>query len=77
MFNNKRIEELEKSVMALTALVDMQRDDLNGYRFDRCNRSLGLIDKVRMLEEYLDVDWYTTPPTPATSAYQKIKKEKK
>jgi hypothetical protein len=77
MFNTKRIEELESSVRALKCLVDMQQAELKGYRFSAWDRSLGLVDKVKMLEDYLEVDWHTTPTAPATSAYNKIKKEKK
>ena len=73
MFNNKRIKELENSVRALAALVDMiddkQRESTTlPYNVARVER------KIYALEEYFGLGVVTYP---TTVSYKKIKKEKK
>jgi hypothetical protein len=74
MFNNKRIKELEKSVKALRNLVDMMGQDLYGYKYSLDGRELALVDKMDMLENYLDVSFVATP---FSASCVKNKKEKK
>jgi hypothetical protein len=68
MFNNKRLEELEKSVRALTHLVDIQ---------DRALEALsGRGDWTgKALETYLGIEY--VHPVAELPSYQKIKREKK
>jgi purine-nucleoside phosphorylase len=75
MFNNKRIEELEKSVKSLTALVDMQSDALYGYTLQSGVRAIALVEKVTMLVDHLGVEY--VHPVATIPSYQKIKKGKK
>jgi len=75
MFNDKRIKELEKSVRALTDLVDKQSNELYGYKFTDGTRSTALVARMDMLVKYLGVEY--VPSTATLPSYQKIKKEKK
>jgi hypothetical protein len=87
MFNNKRIKELEKSVRALTSLVDFQDVHLHGghsgkgikFGDDAYYDMIGVVDKVAALERYLDVERVTVRPTHKSVSYVKkiYAKEKK